>query len=1205
MKSFRVYGLACVLFLVSFAARATTIVLPTDEQLIAKAPVIVDGIVLATEVVEVGDSLWTETTVAVQRNLKGTTPATVTVREPGGRTDDRITKIFGTPEFAAGERVLLFLAPSPRGGYRTVDLFIGKFAEKKTVAGQRLWHRDDAGEDATLLDANLEPVEPGNVQRDAQNFETFIHERLAGRAGVKNYAVAEPLLSDGSGKWDVRANFELIAEPTVYRWTGFDSGTQAQWYSSGKQSGYSGNGVNELQTAMASWTSYTAARIYYAYAGSRSGPMGGLDNRNGVNEVLFGDPLNEITGTWDKTTGGVVGTGGFNGINSQSVQWTSPFAADSAHPQKTYSTWTIVEGNLTIQDGVSPANGISSNRLAEIVSHEFGHTLGFGHSSDSTALMYYSVTGLGPALRADDQLAARWLYPNGSGGGTDPGTQAPAKPTNLTATVSGTDVILGWTDNATNETAQSVWSAPPGSSTYTKVRDLAANVNATTFSGLTSGTHQFYVVATNANGSSASDTVSVNVTLPAPVARFAVTPQGGTTFLFTDQSTGTIDSRMWTFGDGTQSNAVSPLHTFPGAGQYLVTLRLTGAGKISESSQYVNVSGALAASFIYSPASPTIDSTIQFTDQSTGGPTSWQWSFGDGTSSTLQNPAKKYAAVGNYTVTLTVFRGTGESSMGSRVVTVLASSPVTPSIGAAFDASTTHAAIGANVAFTDRSTGNPTSWLWTFGDGSSSTAQNPVHAYAAAGTYTVTLQASNASSSGSISKAIVVSNDTAYRTLVSVAAQTAGANNTSWRTELNVFNAGSQGANVTLLFLPSGGGSVATRTVVLAPRQSLTYANALFDLFGLSSGAGAMAIEATSAGAVADLRVTSRTFTTGTRGTYGQAVPDVQPEALERTLYVTGIAATDDFRTNIGLVNRGSSAVEATLTLLAHSGSTVASKTVSLPANSFQQRPLGELFPEVADAAHSVLTMRLVAASADTVSAYASVVDNQTQDPIYVQAVPASQGGALTIPVVGRAPGANGTFWRSDVTLYNPNGNQIALSLRYNGTTRTLVLGGGDTEVLADILSQFGQTSGSGTLTVSWSASTGPVVTSRTYTTVETGGTYGQSIDPVAAFASRAWVPGLRNDGSYRTNVGFVNGGTETETVTVTLLSSFGTELGRTTLTLNAGQLMQTSAAALFPNANLAAGFTLAVEGDANAKVFAYGSMVDNGSGDPVFFAGR
>ena len=239
------------------------------------------------------------------------------------------------------------------------------------------------------------------------------------------------------------------------------------------------------------------------------------------------------------------------------------------------------------------------------------------------------------------------------------------------------------------------------------------------------------------------------------------------------------------------------------------------------------------------------------------------------------------------------------------------------------------------------------------------------------------------------------------------------------------------------------------------------------------------------------------------------------------------------------------------------------------------------------------------------ISAYASVVDNRTQDPIYIQARPAETGGSLTIPVVGRSTGANGTFWRSDLTFFNTSPNAVTLTLRYNGAAKSLFIGGSDTAVVDDVMSEFGLTSSSGALQVEWSASSGPVVTSRTYTSVAGGGTYGQSIDPVAAFASRAFVPGLRNDGSYRSNVGFVNGGSETEFFQVILLSPSGTELARKGMTLIPGQQMQTSVTALFPNVSLPAGFTMQAEGDANAKLFAYGSMVDNASGDPVFFAGR
>ncbi|HKR66767.1 MAG TPA: PKD domain-containing protein, partial [Thermoanaerobaculia bacterium] len=1177
MNRFRVYGLTCVLLFVAIAARATTIVLPTDEQLIAKSPVIVAGAVVSTNAVERNGVIWTDTVVEVARTIKGNAADTITIRELGGEIDGRITKVFGTAEFNAGERVLLFLEPNPRGGYRTIDLFVGKFTEARAMDGRRLWLREDGAQDVQFLDGDFREVAPRNIQRDAAGFESFVNDRVAGRAGAKNYGIENPVLERGTGDPRITANFTLISEPTVYRWFRFDSNQSAAWYSAGTQPGYSNGGVAELQTAMAAWTGYSEANIRYTYAGTSTGSMGGLGSPNGTNEVLFNDPLGEISGTWNRSTGGVVGTGGFNGVSSGG-NWNAPFAADAQHPAGSIRAYNITEGNLVIQDGVSASTGISSTRLAEIVAHEFGHTLGFGHSTDGTALMYPTVTGLGPSLRADDQLAARWLYPNGSS--TTPNPQVPAAPGNLRATVSGTNIDLAWDDNATNETGQSIYLAV-GNGSFGKVSDVAANVKSARVSGLTGGSYRVYVVSFNGAGNSnPSNTVTATIA-SAPVANFTVDPQSGTagvtSFTFTDQSTGGITARQWNFGDGSTSTASAASHIYATPGQYTITLTVSANGLSAQTTKSVLVFAPLDASFAWTPANPTITDTVQFTDQTTGAPTTWSWTFGDGTTSSEQNPSKKYANAGTYLVRLSVTRS-GSSSSTTKTLIVSSGVPVTPNVVAAFGLSAASPAAGAQVTFTDQSSGTPTNWSWTFGDGGTSSAKNPAHTYAAEGTYTVTLTAANATSSSTTSKEITVTEAPAYRSLISVAAVTGGVGGTSWRTELTLFNAGSQGASVKMLFLPAGGGSPITRDVFLAAHQSQTYANALLDLFAIPSGAGAMAVEASSAGTNADLRITSRTFTTGPAGTYGQSVPDVQPASLGKTLYVAGIKSSSAYRTNLGLVNRASSDVAITLTLLSATGGTTSSKNLTLPANSFQQASLATYFPEVEGRTFELLSLKIASTVADVVSGYASVVDNVTQDPVYIQAVSPAIGGALSVPVVGRAPGANGTFWRSDVTFYNPTTSRMVLTLRYGNATRAIAVEGGETEVLPDVLSEFGETAGSAALRVEWTLATGPVVTTRTYTSVENGGTYGQSIDPLAQLGNDAFVPGLRNDTSYRTNVGFVNGGSDTETFAVVALSPSGNELGRTTVTLAAGAQTQSAITALL--SRVSGNFTLYIEGD-------------------------
>ena len=1220
-KRFRVYWPACVLLLLASAASATTIVLPTDDQLIRKSPVIVEGIVISSTPVMRGEGIWTETKLAVDRTIKGDVSGKLVIREVGGEIDGRITKIFGTPVYTPGERVMACLTPTPRGDYQTVDLFVGKFGEQRAANGRRFLVRDDAAGDVQLLDASLHPIASKNVQRDATGFESYVTDRVAGRDAVNDYGVANPLLerdlapAAASTGGRIKPQFTLISEGTVYRWNAFDGGGSAQWYSFGTQPGYSGGGVSEAQTAINAWNSYTAAKIRYVYAGAGSGTPGGLSAANGVNEVLFNDPKSEISGSFNPSTGGVVGQGGFNGV-SGSMNWTGPFDADATHTSQTYHAYVISEGNLTIQDGVSPQAGISSTTLAEIVAHEFGHTLGFGHSADSTALMYASVSGGGPVLRADDQVAARWLYPNGSAPPPPPPT-VPAAPTGLIATPSGSTVNLAWNDNATNESGYRVYLAA-GSGAFSRLSpDLAAGSRGASISSLSTGTYRFYVVAFNSAGESAvSNTASA--TIGASVsASFVVTPSSGlagtTNFVCSDTST-SATSWSWNFGDGGTSFAQNPAHVYATPGTYTIQLTASGGGSQSFASRVVTVSSGIAADFTFSPSNPTTQTNIAFSDRSSGSVAAWQWSFGDGSTSTSQNPVKRYSSAGNYSVTLTAFASSGGSSTISHVVSVATATPAAPPVSAAFDMTPSSPAVRTNVTFTDRSSGSPTSWQWSFGDGASSTAQNPSHVYGFQGSYAVTLTVANATSSSMTSRVLTIAAPTAYRSLVPVAAQTNGVGGSVWRTELTLFNGGNEPASGQFTFIPGGGGAVLTRSLFLGVNQSITYANALSDLFGLSTGSGAIAVEASSATTTPAIRITSRTFTTGSIGTYGQAVPNVSDDS-STTLLLTGLESDANFRTNIGLVNRSALPVAAGLTLYDANGNVIATTAVTVPENNFQQSSLASFFPSVNGRSYASLSMRVDSATPNAVSAYGSVIDNRTQDPVYMQAIPAPRGSELTIPAVGRAPGIAGTFWRSDVTLFNPGLSTMTVTLRYlaagqdnrGAASYGVTLPASRTLVIPDVAQYLGISSGSGALQVLWSTASGPVVTSRTYTTTQTGGTYGQSIDPVTSFANDSYVPGLRSDFSFRSNVGFVNGGDGPMTVTATLLADTGAVIGTTQIGLAPRSQVQYAVGALFPAANnpRAGTLTLLAHADGSPNLFAYGSIVDNASGDPVFFGGR
>lgn len=138
---------------------------------------------------------------------------------------------------------------------------------------------------------------------------------------------------------------------------------------------------------------------------------------------------------------------------------------------------------------------------------------------------------------------------------------------------------------------------------------------------------------------------------------------------------------------------------------------------------------------------------VQFTDLSAGVPVSWKWNFGDGETSTLQNPVHKYSATGTYTVKLLVENLAGKDSVAKEGIVTVKELPV-----ADFSANQTTAKTNEFVRFNDLSINGILSWKWEFGDGKTSTDQHPVHNYPVSGMYSVKLIVQNDVGSDSVTK---------------------------------------------------------------------------------------------------------------------------------------------------------------------------------------------------------------------------------------------------------------------------------------------------------------------------------------------------------------------------------------------------------------------------------------------------------------------
>src|SRR5205823_13758371 len=137
--------LGLALALTTTATFAATYVVPPARALVHRA----DAIVIATPLDsyttldrERDDAIETVSTFSVEEAIKGTAIDLLEVREPGGRYGERSTAIGGVPRFRDGERYLLFLL-STKGGWRVLDLALGKFTFATDRSGRNVLMRDE------------------------------------------------------------------------------------------------------------------------------------------------------------------------------------------------------------------------------------------------------------------------------------------------------------------------------------------------------------------------------------------------------------------------------------------------------------------------------------------------------------------------------------------------------------------------------------------------------------------------------------------------------------------------------------------------------------------------------------------------------------------------------------------------------------------------------------------------------------------------------------------------------------------------------------------------------------------------------------------------------------------------------------------------------------------------------------------------------
>ncbi len=460
---------------------------------------------------------------------------------------------------------------------------------------------------------------------------------------------------------------------------------------------------------------------------------------------------------------------------------------------------------------------------------------------------------------------------------------------------------------------------------------------------------------------------------------------------------------------------------------------------------------------------------------------------------------------------------------------------------------------------------------------------------------------------------LVAGTAVAGRWVIPAGAHATGAQDTNWRTDLQLVNPTSSDATATVYLLRknqdnSNLGESSTHTVIA--NGQVVVGDIFFSDFSYS-GTGGLLVECDNP----DLVVTSRTYNLlDDHSTYGQFIPGVKVgDALPASHegHIIYLAKSDSFRSNVGFCAASAAAGSATVNMYDESG--VQTGTATRTYQGFGQFQWNDIF-DVTGSAPSTAARAVIMASSPIV-AYGSVVDERTGDPVAVTAEVYENiaFGESVISAAARATGAEGSLWRTDIRIFNPTDTSRTVSLDYykkgtnNGpqNSSSSTVGPGSILALDDaMMTAFGLESANGAVRVL--ADQPVMVWSRTYNQSENG-TFGQSIPAKTAqfelHDDETLIYTGLSDNGFRSNVGFFNLEDEETTLLLSMVDETGTGVADF-YNIGPDEMNQINDVFDWIGLDGANGYySLRIMGESD--VIAFVSIIDNISNDPVYQPGE
>ncbi|NDD63384.1 MAG: hypothetical protein EBZ36_05325 [Acidobacteria bacterium] len=394
---------------------ASTVIIPSDEEMVIGSRAIVRGTVLST--MSGYDprykSVFTYTILRLTQVLKGEIVADaageIVIKEPGGITGNIGSEIYGIPIFKSGEDVLLYLDTWPDGSLRVYQWFLGKYLiTVNPLTGRELITRESADPRVSILGRSK--LGPSTDQSDLAAFignTTALIRSLALRSALHEDRYYRDI--------QVRATpgeFAELRKTATPQFTIFNPYQPQRWFEAdeGRPVTFSLNPaqmpnsriIEDIRASMAIWSGVSNTSISLILEDTPTATCG-LSSTDGVNTISFNN-CDGYSSFAPSVNGGCSGVLAATGISN--------FDTTQRKTIGGIVFYRAVEGNISFNPFASCYLNDPCN-VREIATHELGHAIGLGHSRDTDASMYTYAhfDGRCGTLRSDDETGVRFLYP--------------------------------------------------------------------------------------------------------------------------------------------------------------------------------------------------------------------------------------------------------------------------------------------------------------------------------------------------------------------------------------------------------------------------------------------------------------------------------------------------------------------------------------------------------------------------------------------------------------------------------------------------------------------------------------------------------------------------------------------------------------------------------------------------------------------------